>query len=171
MTVARLGLVLAIGVSGCISSPTVELVDPPGGDASTLAADASDAGAAEAATDAARTPTPTCDARCAAAGGTCTADVCTFTCPGGPACDKDIRCPSGMACSVTCSGRGACRGVVCLDTTSCTISCDGDDACGGTVGCGGAQCTITCTNRGCKIDDVRCCAKSCLVNGIAGNCR
>ena len=144
---------------GCIDSPTVELVESP--DASTNA------------TPAPTDPPPACDPkRCEDARGTCSNDVCTFTCSGERACDHDIRCPSGMPCSIACTGREACnRKVECKESPRCTIACDGDDACKEGVTCNGADCAVTCQNGGCDASNVRCCATSCTLDGVAATCR
>lgn len=155
------------GVYGCIDSPTVELVDPP--DAATSSTPAlTDAGSPETPAPApVPTPTPSvCDARCAAAGGACNGDVCTFVCQGTAACKDDLSCPPGMPCKVSCTGKDACRGVTCRDATSCIIECtSGDPACNGRVTCAGPSCAVTCGVNGCKEDEVRCCADTCTIDG------
>jgi len=178
----RFVLASVVVVTGCISSPSVSLVDQP--DAATLVADTSDAGSAgeadgssstppeKPAPDAGPGPTPSlCDGRCKNAGGSCNGDVCTFSCPGSAACNDDIICPSGMPCTVTCTGKEACpHEVRCLQATDCNITCDGENACKNKVSCAGPTCAISCVNKGCSADEVRCCAKSCTFNGTPLTC-
>lgn len=165
--------VFLVSAAGCIDSPNVELI--AAGDAATLAADPPDAGGDSATGTPPKDPTPeappACDGRCANAGGTCTNDTCTFTCPGSPGCSNDIKCPSGMPCNITCVGKDACNGrIECKDGTSCVVDCNGENACKGGVVCTGNQCAVTCANGGCEEDEVRCCAPTCTLNGAPDDC-
>jgi hypothetical protein len=147
-----------VALYACIDSPTVELVDRADGAASSTSS-----------TPAA--PGPCDPARCAAAGGTCTDDVCSFTCTGSVRCEASIRCPSGMPCGVSCVGKDACtRRVECREATRCTIVCDGESACKEGVTCEGPDCAISCKNGGCEDEELRCCATACTVNGAAATC-
>jgi hypothetical protein len=166
----RAGVALIIVVSGCIESPTVELVDRPDGGASSTSTTPTAPSSAE--TPAPDASTPACDAaRCIAAGGACTNDVCSFTCTHEAKCEETVRCPSGMPCSVSCLGKDACtRRVECREATRCAITCDGENACKEGVTCEGPECAITCNDEGCVEDKTKRCATVCTVNGQAAIC-
>lgn len=128
---------------------------------------------------------------CAGAGGKCDGDACVITCPGSARCGDEIKCPTGMACRVTC-GSKSCKRVTCNGADSCSVTCDGDQACSDQVtvnsasstvichgkdackkvDCEGANCAVTCDPPSCETKDVHCCAtKSCLVNTKQGECK
>lgn len=157
---------LALVVAGCLSSPTVQLVDQAPGDGGSPEALSGDASTEAAPPD---VIDDACSDECAAAGGTCSAGTCVITCPGAASC-ANVVCPEGVPCQVECVGREACGKVTCTAATSCTIRCDGDHACKGDVRCSGPSCAVTCTNGGCKADDVKCCASTCTVDGAPGRC-
>ncbi|MCA9590758.1 MAG: hypothetical protein KC657_35910, partial [Myxococcales bacterium] len=106
---AAAGLVAcSLGVTGLLEQAPVDAgVDatpeaslPPGFDASSDV-DPGDGGALDAD---AGPPVDLCPAVCADAGiGTCDAGTCVIDCDGpGSACNKNVVCPAGTPCDVTC---------------------------------------------------------------------
>jgi hypothetical protein len=184
-----LSIAVIVALDGCVDDPTFQQADasaPPDGAGSTNGSSSSSGG-----------PTPS-DAgpggRCnpATCAGTCDADTCVIACPGRASCDDEIRCPAGADCRITCSGKAACKKVTCSGgATSCSLTCDGDQACSDEidlnapsstmvctgkdacrkVACEGAACAVQCDGASCAPKDVRCCAETCLVNGVKGECK
>ncbi|HUJ57829.1 MAG TPA: hypothetical protein VLX92_05040 [Kofleriaceae bacterium] len=65
-----------------------------------------------------------------------------------------FECPSGMACTVDCTGNSACGSIHCQDAASCSVICTGDSACG----------NITCGQNGSGS-----CSVMCIGNSACGN--
>lgn len=112
-----------------------------------------DAGTSTAAESSTAPTTPIdCEETCAAAGGSCQAGVCVFTCGEMDACPDAIRCPDNLDCRVECTGGNSCGGGVACPTAGaqlCDVQC-GQDACKGGVVCGGANCNVDCANGACR---------------------
>jgi hypothetical protein len=115
------------------------------------------------------------DAACSAAGGVCAADGFCLIQATDPLATP--RCPSGMRCSVECTGDGCESGVDCAGATECRVRCDGDNACSKEgVDCGtAATCTVFCVGaNACKESksqehSVECRDAQCTVTCVGDN--
>jgi len=86
-----------------------------------------------------------CGAQCARNGGLCSNGTCFFDCQATGSCaSKQVICPSGVPCDVTCGDRACTSNVLCSVNSTCNIRCVGERSCGAELICEG-QCHVTCS--------------------------
>jgi len=112
---------------------------------------APDAGVAAPEADAGAAPTiPTvgddsCGAQCALNGGLCSGGVCFFDCQAPGSCaSRQVICPTGVPCDVTCGDRACTSNVLCPASSVCNINCVGERSCGAELICEGT-CNVICS--------------------------
>jgi hypothetical protein len=94
-----------------------------------------------------------CPAHCSACDTTVTPHTCTVNGTGGNAFD----CPSGYACSVTCSAGSKCGDITCESDSKCVISCEGGGNSCANITCDQAcACDVTCTTSACQNNTISC---------------
>lgn len=199
----RFGLSVAVIVSldGCVDDPTFTLadagVDAAGGTSSSSGGSGTSGTSSSSSTSSTGGPvtdggdTGRCSLlACKLAGGSCSGDTCIFNVSANA--NRDVVCPTGSSCQVTCNGKSACKTVMCAaGENACSLNCSGDQACTDqiTLGaksstllctgkdackkvtCNGDSCAVTCNGMGCEPKDVKCCASTCTVNGMKGDCK
>ena len=100
--------------------------------------------------------------------GGCDLGGCHVTCTTASPCTS-VVCPSGMGCTVACTGNGACaNGVDCTQATACNVTCDntampGNPGTCGSIACAGLACGVTCSGGKTCQDNVTCDAGTCVL--------
>jgi hypothetical protein len=109
--------------------------------------------------DAAVPPPPTppavsdgsCGQQCETSGGLCSQGTCFFDCQAPGSCNqRQILCPPGVPCDVTCGDNSCTDNVLCNADGNCTVRCAGQRSCRQEVICEGI-CDVTCSGvRSCE---------------------
>jgi|SRR5690554_547869 len=77
---------------------------------------------------------------------------------------RQIRCPDGMDCHISCSSRFSCDHSVTCGDGKCTVLCEGDQSCSRPIDCGDAsQCTIRCLGYNSCDDIISCGSAECNI--------
>lgn len=114
---------------------------------------------------------------CEAAGGKCVDKLCQFDCSEG--CDdRDIVCPPGNDCLISCTKKNGCNQTSCSGVRSCQIVCSVDGSCTN-VKCSANACAFTCNGPdntcaggvACDASDCRfdCSGKHSCDDGVSAN--
>jgi hypothetical protein len=122
-----------------------------GGTGSTPRPPAADAGVTPPTGDAGADPTipmvgdDSCGAQCALNGGLCAGGTCFFDCQAPGSCaSRQVICPSGVPCDVTCGDRACTSNVLCSVNSVCNIRCQGERSCAAELICEGT-CNVICS--------------------------